>query len=107
MLQKHTYGKDSFFIREGSLFAKIAAMVLHSKQMAVTLNRTIHLTGISGAEFLKNERWVRHELCHIQQIKRLGWVKFIFYYLSSSIRYGYYRNPFEVEARNAEKQSSL
>ena len=53
MLKKHTYGNDSFFIMEGSLFAKIAAKILRSKQMAVTLNRTIHLTGVSCAEFLK------------------------------------------------------
>lgn len=107
MLKKHTYGNDSFFIMEGSLFAKIAAKILRSKQMAVTLNRTIHLTGVSCAEFLKNERWVRHEICHIQQIKRLGWIRFAFHYLVSSMRYGYYQNPFEVEARDAEKQSSL
>jgi hypothetical protein len=40
----------------------------------------------------------RHELVHIEQVKRHGWIKFYFLYLVYSIRYGYRNNPFEIEA---------
>ena len=43
-----------------------------------------------------------HEQAHIEQVKRDGRLKFIFKYLWYSIRYGYDKNPYEVEARGAE-----
>lgn len=94
----------AFFITENSFFARVAGVILRSRKMALTLGNTIHLTGVDAEVFLKNERWVKHEICHIGQYKRMGWSRFIFLYLISSIRYGYYRNPLEVEAREAEKQ---
>lgn len=42
---------------------------------------------------------VKHELVHIEQIKREGKIKFLFKYLYYNIRYGYWDNPYEVEAR--------
>lgn len=41
----------------------------------------------------------KHELCHVEQIKREGRLKFIFKYLYYNIKYGYINNPYEVEAR--------
>lgn len=41
----------------------------------------------------------KHEQTHIQQVKKYGRIKFIFKYLYYNIKYGYYNNPFEVEAR--------
>lgn len=46
------------------------------------------------------ERMVRHELVHIAQIKREGCLRFYAKYLWYQLRYGYKKNPFEVEARN-------
>ena len=43
-----------------------------------------------------------HEQAHIAQVKKDGRLKFIFKYLWYSIRYGYDKNPYEVEARSAE-----
>ena len=45
------------------------------------------------------ERLVVHESVHIEQIQRLGAVKFTLLYLWYNIRYGYRNNPFEIEAR--------
>lgn len=46
---------------------------------------------------------VRHEDMHIMQAKREGRIMFIIKYLWG-LRKGYYNNPFEVEARNAENR---
>ena len=41
-----------------------------------------------------------HETCHIIQVKRDGRIKFLIKYLFFNLKYGYYNNPYEVEARN-------
>ena len=43
----------------------------------------------------------KHESCHIMQVKRDGRLKFICKYLYYNIKYGYYNNPYEIEARQA------
>jgi len=49
-----------------------------------------------------NERLIRHEMCHVRQWWR-GWLAgFAVMYLYYLIKYGYWDNPYEVEARNAE-----
>lgn len=70
--------------------------------MAMVLGKTIHLHNTTKANFLQDERWVKHELCHIKQFKDHGYVGFIIKYLWESIKKGYYNNRFEVEARKAE-----
>lgn len=47
----------------------------------------------------------KHEVCHINQIKREGKFKFLFSYLFMLIKYGYDNNPYEVEAREYESNS--
>lgn len=91
-----------FIIKENSWLAKIAAKKLCSKSVAMVLGNTIHLHNTTKAEFLKNERWLKHELCHIKQFKEHGYFIFVVKYLWESIRKGYYHNRFEVEARKAE-----
>lgn len=93
---------NDFIIKEKSWLAKIAAKKLGSKNVAMVLGKTIHLHNTSKAAFLKDEKWVKHELCHINQFKQHGYVGFIVKYLWESIRKGYYNNRFEVEARQAE-----
>jgi hypothetical protein len=43
-----------------------------------------------------------HEEEHWRQAKEMGTMKFYLLYLYYSIRYGYWNNPMEVEARAAE-----
>ena len=44
----------------------------------------------------------RHEMVHIEQIERHGWLKFTALYAYYLVRYGYRNNPFEVEAYSRE-----
>ena len=89
-------------IKEHSWVARIAAWKLSSKRVAIVVGRTIHLHNASKTEFLNNPRWVKHELCHIEQFRRYGFFRFVIMYLWESMRKGYYKNKYEVEAREAE-----
>jgi hypothetical protein len=82
--------------------ARIAAWKLGSSSVAFVLGTTIHLYNVTEAEFLSNQRWVKHELKHIEQFEEHGYFTFIWKYLVESIRKGYYNNKYEVEARAAE-----
>ncbi len=44
----------------------------------------------------------RHELEHVYQVRRNGWLRFNLIYLWYLLRHGYKNNPFEVEARATE-----
>jgi len=89
-------------IKEHSWRARIAAMVLKSPGVAIVFGSTIHLHGVSATQFLMDERWLKHELKHIEQYQKEGYLGFLVKYLWESIRHGYYNNRFEVEAREAE-----
>ncbi len=92
----------NFLIKENSWLAKIAAWKLSSHSVAMVLGKTIHLHNTTKADFLKDERWVKHELCHVKQFRQNGYLLFLVKYLAESIKKGYYNNRFEVEARAAE-----
>jgi len=49
-------------------------------------------------EYSEHEGLIRHELVHIEQIDRLGPVKFTALYLWYALTKGYKANPFEIEA---------
>lgn len=53
-----------------------------------------------------DQRLLRHERCHLEQIERDGWVVFSVKYLWWLCRYGYWNNPYKVEARAAEWKKS-
>jgi hypothetical protein len=89
-------------IKENSWLAKIAAYKLGVDGVALTIGTTIHLHNASRQLFLGNEPWVRHELKHVEQFSKHGFIKFIAMYLVESVRKGYYNNRFEIEAREAE-----
>lgn len=93
----------NFNIKENSWLAKIAAKKLGAASVAMVLGNTIHLHNASKHDFLQNEKWVKHELCHLQQFRQHGYVGFIAKYIWESIWKGYYNNKFEVEARAAEE----
>ena len=95
--------ENSFYIKENSWLAKIAAKKLRTSGVAMVLGNTIHLYNTSKEEFLQNTKWVKHELCHVQQFKQHGYLGFIIKYLWESLKKGYYNNQFEVEARKAEE----
>ncbi len=90
-------------IRENSRLAKIAAWKLGVKSVAFTFGKTIYLYKASAAEFLNNEKWLRHELKHVEQFKLYGFIYFVLLYLLETAKHGYYNNKYEVEARKAEQ----
>lgn len=91
-----------FLIKENSWIAKLAAKKLKSDNVAIVIGETIHLYNISKEDFLKDKKWVRHEMCHINQFKQYGFFTFIFKYVWESLKNGYCNNKYEVEAREAE-----
>lgn len=42
---------------------------------------------------------IAHEAVHVEQIDRLGPIRFVYTYLYMLMRYGYERHPMEIEAR--------
>jgi len=95
--------KPDYIIKENSWLAKIAAWKLSAGSVAMVLGKTIHLYNASKEDFLKDERWLKHELCHVRQFKEHGYFLFVAKYLWESVQKGYYNNRFEVEARKAEE----
>ena len=51
-----------------------------------------------GSKEEVSDRLFRHELEHIYQVRREGWLKFHVKYFYFSIRKGYRNNPYEIEA---------
>lgn len=89
-------------IKENSIFARIAALNFKNKATAITIGKTVHLYNIKENDFLKNRQWLRHELEHVMQFKKYGFVRFIFMYYIELMREGYQNNKWEIAARNAE-----
>lgn len=50
-----------------------------------------------------NVSLLRHERCHLEQIKREGRLRFAIGYLWELVRHGYWNNKYEVAARAAER----
>jgi hypothetical protein len=94
----------NYQIKEKSFLALLAAKKLKAKKVAMVIGKTIHLHNTTAADFLKDERWLKHELAHIEQYQKHGHIKFLALYIWYSIKYGYYNNPFEVEARKKETE---
>jgi hypothetical protein len=104
---KNEKSQVRYTITENSLLARIAAWKLKAESVAIVLGHTIHLHKTTKEEFLKNRRWVKHELCHIRQFEKHGFFPFVLKYIGQSIRHGYSKNPFEIEARLAETEDDL
>lgn len=96
-----------FTIKENSFIAKVAARKLRSRNVAIVLGSRIHLHGVSKADFLDNKKWLRHELKHIEQYERLGFLRFIATYLWQTLKVGYYKCGLECEARAAESDEEI
>jgi Domain of unknown function (DUF4157) len=94
-------------VREDSWVAKMAAAKLRSSKVAIVIGKTIHLHNTSKEEFIADREWVCHELKHVEQYQKHGTTMFLVLYLVEWIRKGYYKNRFEIEARNSEKDLAL
>lgn len=90
-------------IKENSFLARIAAKKLKVNSVAMVIGKTIHLHNVTREIFLEDERWLKHEMAHVEQYKRYGLFRFLLLYTWYSIKYGYTNNPFEKEAREKEK----
>ena len=77
---------------------------LKSKNVAIVIGSTIHLYNVTKQQFLQNEKWVKHEVCHLKQFQKHGHFIFILKYLWESMRHGYHQNKYEEEARKAEEE---
>lgn len=53
-------------------------------------------------ERMHDRRLIRHECAHRRQALRMGAVAFYSQYFWFTLRYGYHRNPMEIEARGDE-----
>ncbi len=95
------------YIKENSFWARLASRKLRAAHMAITLGNTIHLHRTTTADFLKNKKWVCHELAHVRQIRKYGLFLFLLMYTWESLKKGYYNNKWEYEARQAEHDFSV
>lgn len=82
----------------------MAAKKLQSQNVAIIIGNTIHLYKVSQEDFLKNVKWVKHEMCPVKQFEKHGYYPFILKYLWESLKHGYYNNKYEKEAGYAEDE---
>ena len=99
--------KIKVYVKPGSWIAALAARKLKTGAVAIVIGRTIHLHNTPVQSFLSNQCWVLHELKHVDQYERLGFIRFIYLYLKESMKNGYYDNMLEIEARSAQEEVSL
>lgn len=93
---------SSVRIKENSWIAKIAAKKIQTNNVAIVIGKTIYLHNSTTNDLLQNKKWLKHEMCHVKQFQQHGFFSFIIKYLWESLKKGYYKNKYEVEAREAE-----
>lgn len=49
-------------------------------------------------DYWGNKPLIAHEKIHVEQMRREGWLKYRIKYTYYTLRYGYWNNPYEVEA---------
>ncbi len=54
------------------------------------------------AEYMQDDRLIRHEQAHWRQYERMGVLGFYLTYIWQVLRYSYRNAPMEIEARAAE-----
>ncbi len=109
MIEVANYKKTQILVhvKENSWVGKVAAYKLRSKSCAIVIGATIHLHHSTKEELIKNTAWLRHEICHIKQWKKHGYMYFLLHYLWLSVLYGYRKNPYEIAARKAESDGEI
>ncbi|MEX1182270.1 MAG: DUF4157 domain-containing protein [Gemmatimonadota bacterium] len=90
-------------IRTGRWVPALGGLLSGHRQpaAAVTLGRTI----VVHPKARLTERLLRHEVAHVEQWRRSP-LLFPLQYAMQHLRYGYRDNPFEIEARAAERIES-
>lgn len=96
-----------YYIKENSFIARLAARKLGADAVAIVIGRTIHLHNACREEFLSSPRWLRHEMVHIRQFRRYGFMPFVARYLWESLLRGYAGNKYEIEARLGEEDDTV
>lgn len=86
-------------VLRGTLIPRLGGLLSGMRQpaAAVTLGNAI----VVHPEVPVTTQLLRHELAHVRQW-RAAPLSFPIRYVWSHLRHGYYHNPYEVEARNAE-----
>lgn len=93
-------------IVENSPFARLARLKLRAPNVAMVLGNSIHLSGVTREQFLRDPFWVAHEMEHIRQFQQYGRLGFLARYLRDWMRHGYFNIPFEVAAREAAERDA-
>jgi hypothetical protein len=99
--------KTKVYIKENSWLARLGAAKLQSKNVALTMRRTIHLWNVPREVFLNDIEWLCHELVHVKQYKKHGSFVFLIKYFFYWLRFGYKDIPFEIEARQQEYDQTI
>lgn len=99
--------KTPIYFCERAFVAKVAAKVLGNANCAIVFRRTIYLHQITENEIRQNEALLCHELTHVRQWQKFGVLRFPVLYLWYSLKFGYYNNPFEQEARANENNTAI
>jgi len=91
---------DDVVVRSGRWVPVLGGWLTRSRRpaAAVTLGRTI----VVHPEARLTERLLRHELTHVRQWQATP-LTFPLRYAWRHLRHGYHDNPYEVEARAAER----
>lgn len=96
------------YFKENSWLAYLAAAKLQTKNgLCIVFGRTLHLNKLTRQEIIQNKNLLRHEVKHVLQWRKHNYLIFPILYLWYSIIYGYFNNPFEKEAREAETDDHL
>ena len=92
---------DGVVVRRGGLIPRVAGVLsgLGGAAHAVTLGDTIVVHPSASL----TPRLLRHELAHVRQWRTLGPL-FPVRYAIAHLVHGYHENPYEVEARAAERE---
>jgi len=100
---------DIYESKVAKLFGLIFGKGWNSRY-AITTGKDTTRWSVTEAETMVSHKnpdnplaWRRHEDCHKKQWAKHGRIMFVTKYLWYQIRYGYQRNPFEIQARLAEK----
>jgi hypothetical protein len=76
-----------------------ARLAIPSRYRAITLGSGIYVRPELRATRVADLELLLHELAHVRQYRRLGWLGFALSYGAGVARGGYRDNPLETEAR--------
>lgn len=82
---------------------KWLVMFFPKKFSAITISKNTAL--YRNSQSLSRTDLRIHEEVHMDQYKRYTWIGFIVLYSYYSIKYGYWNNPLEIEAREKTQET--